>query len=141
MGRVDQVTKVRGLFVHPGQVDEVASKHPETARIQVVVTRKEDKDEMTFRVELKEDISQPEKLKKEIERSVRDVMKVRESSIVPRGTIPEGAKKIEDKRSGTESDCGCGLPVQVPPQRFLPGGRAFWLGECRLRNPKRTFDA
>jgi phenylacetate-CoA ligase len=100
MGRVDQVTKVRGLFVHPGQVDEVASKHPETARIQVVVTRKEDKDEMTFRVELKEDISQPEKLKEEIERSVRDVMKVRgEVQFVPRGTIPEGAKKIEDKRT------------------------------------------
>jgi phenylacetate-CoA ligase len=99
MGRVDQVTKVRGLFVHPGQVDEVASKHPQAARIQVVVTRKEDKDEMTFRVELKEDTSQPGKLKEEIERSVRDVMKVRgEVQFVPRGTIPEGAKKIEDQR-------------------------------------------
>src|SRR3989304_771262 len=59
LGRVDQVTKVRGLFVHPGQVDEVAAKHPQMARIQVVVTRKEDKDEMTFRVELKEEIPQP----------------------------------------------------------------------------------
>jgi phenylacetate-CoA ligase len=100
MGRVDQVTKVRGLFVHPGQVDEVASKHPQAARIQVVVTRKEDRDEMTFRVELKEEISQPEKLKEGIERSVRDVMKVRgEVQFVPRGTIPESAKKIEDKRT------------------------------------------
>ena len=99
MGRVDQVTKVRGLFVHPGQVDEVASKHPQMARVQVVVTRRGDKDEMTFRVELKEEIFQPEKLKEEIERSVRDIMKVRgEVQFVPRGTIPEGAKKIEDQR-------------------------------------------
>jgi phenylacetate-CoA ligase len=99
MGRVDQVTKVRGLFVHPGQVDEVASKYPQAARIQVVVTRKEDKDEMIFQVELKEDISQPGKLKEEIERSIREVMKVRgEVQFVPRGTIPEGARKIEDQR-------------------------------------------
>jgi phenylacetate-CoA ligase len=50
---VDQVTKVRGLFVHPGQADEVASKHPQITKYQVAVTRKEDKDEMTFRIELK----------------------------------------------------------------------------------------
>src|SRR4030066_747919 len=55
LGRVDQATKVRGLFVHPGQVDEVAGKHREIAREQVVVTRKEHKDEMTNREELKEE--------------------------------------------------------------------------------------
>ena len=100
IGRVDQVTKVRGLFVHPGQVDEVGSKHPEVASVQVVVTRKEDKDEMTFRVELKGETSPPEKFKEEIERSIRDIMKVRgEVQFVPRGTIPEGAKKIDDQRT------------------------------------------
>ena len=100
LGRVDQATKVRGLFVHPGQVDEVASKHPQIAKYQVVVTRKEHKDEMTFRIELKEGVSQPEKLKEEIERSIRDVMKVRgDVQFVPKGTIPEGAKKIEDQRT------------------------------------------
>jgi len=100
LGRVDQVTKVRGLFVHPGQADEVASKHPQVAKYQVVVTRRENKDEMIFRVELKEEILQPEKLKEEIERSIRDVMKVRsEVQFVPKGSIPEGAKKIEDQRT------------------------------------------
>jgi phenylacetate-CoA ligase len=100
LGRVDQVTKVRGLFVHPGQADEVAAKHREIARYQVVVTRKEHKDEMTFRVELKEETLQPEKLKEEIEKSIRDVMKVRgEVQFVPRGTIPEGVKKIDDQRT------------------------------------------
>jgi phenylacetate-CoA ligase len=100
LGRVDQVTKVRGLFVHPGQVDEVAAKHREIARYQVVVTRKEHKDEMTYRVELKEETLQPEKLKEEIEKSIRDVMKVRgEVEFVSKGTIPDGAKKIADQRT------------------------------------------
>jgi len=65
-----------------------------------VVTRKEHKDEMTFRVELKEETLQPEKLKEEIEKSIRDVMKVRgEVQFVPKGTIPDGAKKIDDQRT------------------------------------------
>lgn len=100
LGRVDQVTKVRGLFVHPGQADEVASRYPQIAKYQVVVTRKEDKDEMTFRIELKEALSQPEILKEDIEKSIRDVMKVRGNvQFVPKGTIPEGVKKIDDQRT------------------------------------------
>jgi phenylacetate-CoA ligase len=100
LGRVDQVTKVRGLFVHPGQVDEVASRYPQIAKVQVVVTRRDQKDEMTFQIELKEEVLQPEKLKEEIESSIRDVMKLRgDVQITPKGTIPEGAKKIEDQRT------------------------------------------
>jgi len=100
LGRVDQVTKVRGLFVHPRQVDEVASRYPQIARYQIIVTRKDQKDEMIFRIELKEEVSQPEKLKEEIESSIRDVMKLRgEVLFTPKGTIPEGAKKIEDQRT------------------------------------------
>ena len=66
----------------------------------MVIKRKEDKDEMIFRIELKEEVSQPEKLKEEIEQSIRDVMKIRgDVQFVPKGTIPEGAKKIEDQRT------------------------------------------
>jgi phenylacetate-CoA ligase len=100
LGRVDQATKVRGLFVHPEQVNEVVLKHAQIGNYQVVITRKEHKDEMTFRIELKEEVSQPERLKEEIERSIRDVMKVRgEVQFVLKGSIPEGAKKIEDQRT------------------------------------------
>ena len=100
LGRVDQATKVRGLFIHPGQTDEVASKHPQISRYRVVLTRKEHKDEMTFQVELKEEVSQPEKLKSEIEQSIRNVMKVRgEVQFVLEGAIPTGAHKIEDRRT------------------------------------------
>jgi phenylacetate-CoA ligase len=100
LGRVDQVTKVRGLFVHPGQAGEVASKHSQIGNYQVVITRKEHKDEMTFRIELKEGVSQPEKLKEEIEKSIREVMKIRGNvEFIPKGTIPDGTRKIEDRRT------------------------------------------
>jgi phenylacetate-CoA ligase len=100
LGRVDQATKVRGLFVHPGQADEVISKYPLIGKYQVVITRKEHKDEMVFRIELKEEVSHPEKLKDEIEQSIRDVMKVRgDVQFVSKGTLPEGAKRIEDQRT------------------------------------------
>jgi phenylacetate-CoA ligase len=81
-------------------VDEVAARHREIARYQVVVTRREHKDEMTFRIELREETSQPEKLREGIEKSIRDVMKVRgDVQFVPKGTIPDGAKKIDDQRT------------------------------------------
>ena len=100
LGRVDQVTKVRGLFVHPGQADEVASRHDQIEKVQVVVTRRDHKDEMTFRVELKEGVLRSETLRGEIEKSIRDVMKLRsEVQFIPKGTIPAGAKKIEDQRT------------------------------------------
>ncbi len=100
LGRVDQVTKVRGLFVHPGQAEEVTSRYPQIEKYQVVVTRKEHKDEMIFRIELKEEVSHPEKLKEEIEKTIRDVIKVRGNvEFIPRGTLLEGARKIDDQRS------------------------------------------
>ena len=99
LGRVDQATKVRGLFVHPGQVDEVALRYPQIAKYQVVVRREKHKDEMIFRIELKEELTQVEKLKEKIEGSIRDMVKIRgDVQFVPKGTIPVGAKKIEDQR-------------------------------------------
>jgi phenylacetate-CoA ligase len=66
----------------------------------MVIKRKENKDEMIFRIELKEEVPQPDKLKQEIEQSIRDVMKVRgDIQFIPKGTLPEGAKKIEDQRT------------------------------------------
>jgi hypothetical protein len=55
---------------------------------------------MILLIELKEEVPQPEKLKEEIEKTIRDVMKVRgDAQFVPKGTIPEGVKKIEDQRT------------------------------------------
>ena len=55
---------------------------------------------MTFRIELKKDTPQTQALKEEIEKTIRDVIKVRgDVEFIPQGTIPEGARKIDDLRS------------------------------------------
>ena len=97
-GRADEVTKVRGMFIHPRQVDEAAAKVKGVSRCQVVVTRREHQDVMTFRVELAEGV-QAGAVTPALEGTIRDVMKLRGAvEVVPKGSIPEGAKKISDER-------------------------------------------
>lgn len=99
MGRTDQVTKVWGIFIHPWQVDELMSKYPIVANYQVVVTRKDYRDEMIIYVELKEEISDKMGLKKRLEREVLETLKVpSEVVFTERGGIPDRAKKIDDRR-------------------------------------------
>jgi len=98
MGRVDEVTKVKGLFVHPRQVDEVAAVFPEIRRYQVVVRLKGHDDEMTLRVEL-EGVRAPEAVVAKLEEKAKELLKLRvHIEVVPPGTIGEGAKKILDER-------------------------------------------
>jgi phenylacetate-CoA ligase len=100
LGRVDQATKVRGLFVHPGQVKEVVSKYPQIGKYRLVVTRADHKDEMTLQMELSEDPPDWENFSLRVEKSIRDVLKVRGTAArVPAGTIPEGSRIIDDQRS------------------------------------------
>ncbi len=97
-GRADEVTKVRGMFIHPRLVDEAAAKVKGVSRHQVVVTRKDHQDVLTFRVELGEGI-QAEAVTPVLEGAIRDVMKLRGTvEVVPKGSIPNGAKKIDDQR-------------------------------------------
>jgi phenylacetate-CoA ligase len=99
VGRIDQATKVKGTFVHPWQADEVISRYPEVFKYQVVITRKDHNDIMTFVVELKEEISRPHIVSARIERDIKDILTVKGVvQIVPKGTIPDGHKKIEDRR-------------------------------------------
>ncbi|MGD8255873.1 MAG: AMP-binding protein, partial [Syntrophobacterales bacterium] len=60
VGRVDQVTKVRGMFIHPSQVEEVVAAFPEIQTAQAVVEREQDRDKLTFCVVLAEPSSQEE---------------------------------------------------------------------------------
>ena len=99
-GRIDQATKVRGTFVHPWQADEVISRYPEVFKYQVVITREDDKDVMTFVVELVEETDRSDMIRGRIERDIKDILAVKGAvQIVPRGTIPDLHKKIEDKRT------------------------------------------
>jgi phenylacetate-CoA ligase len=100
LGRTDQLTKVRAVFVHPGQADEVARRYPNISAYRVVVTRERDQDVMTFEAELKDENVDKEKLRKDLQTTIRDVMKVRgDVEFVSKGTIRDGTKKIEDKRA------------------------------------------
>ena len=100
VGRIDQACKVRGTFIHPWQTDEVISHYPEVFKYQVIITRENHSDVMTFVVELKKGVSRPEMISGRIERSIKDLLTVKGIvKIVPRGTIPDRHKKIEDKRS------------------------------------------
>ncbi len=96
LGRADQTTKVRGMFVHPGQVAEIVRRHPEVARARLVVSGEMAQDAMALRCEVD---GAPEGLAARIAESVRDVTTLRaEVELVPRGTLPNDGKVIEDAR-------------------------------------------
>ena len=97
MGRADQTTKVRGMFVHPGQVAEVARRHPEIGKARLVVEGEMANDRMTLRVEVQ---GAPEGLAAAVAASVRDVTKLRaEVVLAAPGSLPNDGKVIEDARS------------------------------------------
>lgn len=98
-GRADEVTKVRGMFIHPRQVDEVAGRFSAVTRHQVVVTRDGHQDALILHVELGPGADATTTALGLVE-AMREVMKLRgEVQVVPAGTIRDGGKKIDDRRS------------------------------------------
>lgn len=97
MGRADQTTKVRGMFVHPSQVAGVLARHTEIRKARLVVSGKTGSDHMTFQVE--SDHESPE-LAERIASSVRDITKLRaDVQWVAPGSLPNDGKVIDDVRS------------------------------------------
>ena len=97
MGRADQTAKVRGMFVHPGQVAEVARRHPEVKRARLVVSGEMANDQMRLQVEVPERL---EGLAVRIADSVRDITKLRaDVELCAVGSLPNDGKVIEDARS------------------------------------------
>ena len=98
MGRADQTTKIRGMFVHPKQVDDIVKRFPEIARARLVVSGEMASDTMTLKVET--DCSGPDSLARKISEAIRDVTKLRGVvELVTIGTLPNDGKVIEDARS------------------------------------------
>ena len=96
MGRADQTTKVRGMFVHPGQVAEVTKRFPSIKRARLVVSGEMANDQLTLKVETLEAAGLVEK----ISEAVRDVTKLRaDIALVEVGSLPNDGKVIEDARS------------------------------------------
>jgi phenylacetate-CoA ligase len=99
MGRADQSTKVRAMFVTPGQVAEVLKRHPEVLRARLVVEGDAGNDRMTLLCEAHE---RPDSLAQAIVASLREVTKLRgEAQLVDTGSLPTDGKVIEDKRKYT----------------------------------------
>jgi phenylacetate-CoA ligase len=97
MGRADQTTKIRGMFVHPAQVDAIAKRFPEVARARLVVTGEMANDAMTLKVET---AGEPAALASRIGDAIRDITKLRgEVELLPLGSLPNDGKVIEDARS------------------------------------------
>lgn len=96
MGRADQTTKVRGMFVHPGQVAEITKRFPEIKRARLVVSGEMANDQLMLKVETLEVLGLVEK----ISEAVRDVTKLRaDIALVEVGSLPNDGKVIEDARS------------------------------------------
>ncbi len=99
LGRADQTTKVRGMFVHPSQVAEVLRRHPEAGRGRLVIEGEMANDRMTLQVE---STSAAEALAGALAGSIRDVTKLRgDVQLVAPGSLPNDGKVIEDARRYT----------------------------------------
>ncbi|MCZ2089649.1 MAG: AMP-binding protein, partial [Burkholderiales bacterium] len=96
LGRADQTTKIRGMFVHPGQVAEIVRRFPGVGRARLVVSGAMANDQMTLRVEA----ADLPGLAERIADAVRDVTKLRgQIELVAPGSLPNDGKVIEDARS------------------------------------------
>jgi len=96
LGRADQTTKVRAMFVTPKQVAEIARRHPEILKARLVVEGETGDDRMTLHCEVG---SRPEGLSAAVVASVREVTRLRaEVTLVEPGALPNDGKVIEDRR-------------------------------------------
>ena len=98
MGRVDQMTKVKGIFVHPSGVQQLAQSFPQITAYQLVVERENNQDVMTLVCELKEP-GEEDALKHNLETALKETLRLKgRVAFVDGGTLAEGCKIIDDRR-------------------------------------------
>ncbi len=98
LGRADQTTKIRGMFVHPGQVADIVKRFPEVTRARLVVSGEMANDIMTLQVETA--CSGPDALALKLAEAAREVTKLRaQVQVFLPGSLPNDGKVIEDARS------------------------------------------
>ena len=96
LGRADQTTKIKGMFVHPGQVAEIVRRFPEVTRARLVVSGEMADDRMKLLIES----AGAQGLGERVAEAVRDVTQLRgEVEVVAPGSLPNDGKVIEDARS------------------------------------------
>ncbi len=96
MGRADQTAKVKGMFVHPKQVAEVAARHPELKRLRLVVGRAAEQDTMTL---MAESVAPDAALEAAVTATLQSVTKLKGAvKLVAPGSLPNDGKVIADER-------------------------------------------
>jgi phenylacetate-CoA ligase len=96
MGRADQTTKVKGMFVRPEQVAEIARRHPEAGRLRLVVRREGENDAMVLRAEA---AAAGDELRTALAGTLQALTKLRGAvDLVAPGTLPNDGKVIADER-------------------------------------------
>ena len=99
VGRVDQVTKVKGMFVHPEQVSQLEKKVAEIASAQFVVTREGHEDRMEMRIVLTAGAAPSDALAARIVEFAREITRLRgEVRFQAAAEVEEREKKIVDRR-------------------------------------------
>ncbi|HBN32174.1 MAG TPA: AMP-dependent synthetase, partial [Rhodobacteraceae bacterium] len=94
MGRADQTTKIKGMFVRPEQVAALVAKHHEIHKARIIATREGERDAMTVQIE--SDATDGSKF----ESAVFETLKLRGTVVVlPKGSLPNDGKVIDDQRS------------------------------------------
>ncbi len=94
LGRADQTTKIKGMFVRPEQVAALVARHPDIARARVIADRRDQMDVMTVQLETASENASG------YEGSILDTLKLKaEVQLVPVGSLPNDGKVIEDRRS------------------------------------------
>lgn len=99
MGRADQTTKIRGMFVHPSQVATIAKRFPDVVKARLVVSGEMADDRMTLQIETAKH-AEAEDLLEKISEAIRDVTKLRGTvAFFAPGSLPNDGRVIEDARS------------------------------------------
>ena len=102
MGRADQTTKVKGMFVHPKQIADIVRRHPDIMKARLIVDQRDGADIMTLSCE----VDRPDQvaggnasLLQEISSSIQAICKVRgEVGLAEPGSLPNDGKVIDDIR-------------------------------------------
>jgi phenylacetate-CoA ligase len=97
MGRTDQTTKIKGMFVHPAHLAEIGKRHPELIKLRLVVTRSLEQDVMILKAEGRANGKQ---LCEAVEMTLQSVTKLKgKVEILPPGALPDDGKIIADERA------------------------------------------
>ncbi len=96
MGRADQTTKIKGMFVHPSQIADIAKRHAGLGRLRLEVERQDEQDVMTLKAESPET---SDGLRDTVAATLRDICKLRgDVELVPPGSLANDGKVIDDRR-------------------------------------------